>query len=156
TYRERHAVRPAGPGDCAAAARFYHRRAEGAACSMARDERRWANLCSDPQLRVLVHGARELGGYAVTTETRDAYGGRVLKVLDMAAGSPESWRALLGHLSQFSGESVEWLASATDLAASGLLRSPAPLREGYKPRGIATVRPMFQFRVVDVEEALRA
>jgi hypothetical protein len=26
----------------------------------------------------------------------------------------------------------------------------APLREGYKPRGIATVPPMFQFRVIDV------
>jgi predicted acetyltransferase len=30
------------------------------------------------------------------------------------------------------------------------------LREGHKPRGIATVRPMFQFRVIDVLEAMKA
>jgi predicted acetyltransferase len=32
----------------------------------------------------------------------------------------------------------------------------APLREGYKPRGIATVRPMFQFRVIDLLQAIKA
>jgi hypothetical protein len=123
---------------------------------MARDERRWAALCSDAALQAWVHGDGEIDGYALSTEARDSYGGRVLRVLDLAAGSPRAWRALLGRLSQFSGESVEWDASAADLAASGLLRSPAPLREGYKPRGIATVRPMFQFRVIDAGGALDA
>jgi len=155
-YEERRSVRRAEPEDVPALACFYAARALHSACSMARDEARWAAVRSTPGLQVAVHGEGEVDGFAVTAEERDAYGGRVLRVLDLAAGSRTAWRALLGHLSQFNGESVEWLASAADLSESGLLRTPAPLREGFKPRGIATVRPMFQARVVDVAAALQA
>jgi predicted acetyltransferase len=155
-YAERRECRTAEPGECAALARFYAERARQSICVMARDERRWTSICTDSDLRVLVHGRPEIDGYAVLAEGRDSYGGRVLRVVDLAADSLPAWRALLGHLSQFPGESIEWFTTSADLLASGVLRSTAPLREGYKPRGIATMRPMFQFRVVDVEEALRA
>jgi predicted acetyltransferase len=134
TYGERRDCRPARPADCGALARFYAGRTAAGACALARDLRRWTDV--------------------VATETRDSYGGRVLKVLDMAADTPPAWRALVGHLSQAAVDSIEWCASMQDLCASGLMRSPAPLREGFKPRGIVTVRPMFQFRVVDVEAAM--
>ena len=155
-YAEHRECRVAGAADVLPLARFYEERGRHSACGMVRDERRWASLCADPELRVIVHGHSRLDGYAVTTEGRDSYGGRVLRVLDLTATSPRAWRALLGHLAQAPVESVEWLTCADDLTASGLLRSPAPLREGFKPRGIATVRPMFQFRVVDLESAVRS
>lgn len=155
-YSERRDCRVTSPADLPHLSRFYSDRIRASACSMARDLERWKKLDQDTELKTLVVGAGPIGGYALVSEGRDNYGGRILRVLDMDAEGPAAWRALLGHLSQFNGESVEWHARSTDLAASGLLRSPAPLREGYKPRGIATVRPMFQLRVIDVEAAVAA
>lgn len=153
-YAEERDARPAEMDDSEALARFYEQRAP--ACSICRGEARWREILSDPRLNVVVAGGAGIQGYAVTTEGRDNYGGPVLQILDMTAGDPPAWRALLGRLSKAPVESLEWFASETDLAASGLMRSAAPLREGFKPRGIATIRPMFQFRVVDVEQALQA
>jgi len=153
-YRERAQRRTADASLCGELARFYSRRAEQGVCSLAREEARWRALCADRGIRTLTCGDGALEGYALTTEAPDAYGGRVLRVLEMSASTPRAWRALLGSLSQYGGESVEWHASSVDLAASGILHSPAPLREGFKPRAIVNVRPMFQFRVVDLGAAL--
>lgn len=155
-YAEGRDARPAALEDSDALARFYAQRGPASACCICRDDARWREILSDPRLSVIVVGESALRGYAVTMEARDHYGGPVLQVMDMTAGDPAAWRALLGRLSQAAVESLEWFASETDLAESGLMRSPAPLREGFKPRGIATIRPMFQFRVVDVEQALQA
>jgi predicted acetyltransferase len=160
-YAERRECRRGRPDEGAALARFYRERSSQSVCSMARDERRWNALCGDPAIQAVIHEApghegTGIDGYVLLAESRDSYGGRVLRVLDLAADGARAWRALVGYLSQAPVESVEWYASAADLAASRLMHSPAPLREGFKPRGIVTVRPMFQFRVVDVEAALRA
>lgn len=155
-YQEQEECRAASPTDVAALALLDHDRARARACTLDRGERRWREICGQRDLRVLVHSASPIDGYAVTAEGRDAYGGGVLRVLDLAAATPRAWRGLLGSLAAAPVESVEWYASAEDLASSGLMRSPAPLREGFKPRGIVTVRPMFQLRVVDVSAALRA
>ncbi len=154
-FQERVLCRRATEADAPRLESFFREATRSFACSLARPAERWKVLCQDPALRVTVWENRSLAGVAVTEETRDSYGGRVVRVLDMAAAHREAWRGLVGHLSQFQGESMEWLASTTALAASGLLRTPAPLREGFKPRGIATVRPMFQFRIVDLAGALR-
>jgi predicted acetyltransferase len=137
-------------------ARFSNRRSHQLACTLARNADRWSQLCADPNLRVTLHGASGVEGYAITADSRDSYGGKMLRVLDLAAITPQAWRALVGSLTESAAESVEWLASPADLAASGVMRSPAPLREGFKPRSIATVRPQFQCRVVDLPGALRA
>lgn len=155
-FVDRARCRKAGPEDAPALNRYYQSRSAGACCTLARDERRWAALCADPAYTVVLHANPEVSGFAVLADARDRYGGRILKVLDLSAAEQPAWRALLGYLSQTGVESIEWLACGEELIASGLLRSPAPLREGFKPRGIATVRPMFQFRVVDLEGALRA
>jgi predicted acetyltransferase len=105
-------------------------------------------------MATFVAGRDEIEGYTVTREERDSYGGRLLRVLEMGALNRRAWRTLLGVLGQFEGEAVEWHACSTLLQESGLLRSPAPLREGYKPRGIVTVRPMFQVRLVNLRAAL--
>jgi predicted acetyltransferase len=154
-YAERSRCRPAAADDDAALARFHSRRLGSLACGLTRSAERWRELRMEPSLSIVVCREAEVEGCLVTTEARDAYGGKVLRVLEMAADTPRGWRALLGTLSQFGGESVEWLAAASDIAASGILRSPAPLREGFKPRGIVTVRPMFQLRIVDLKAALR-
>ena len=154
-YSEHRLSRSATCSDASLLADFSTRRCSALACALPRTRERWDALCRDPQVSVTVCGDDDLQGYLITTESRDAYGGRVLKVLDLTAVSPFGWRCLLGKLSRAQVESIEWSASHTDLEASGLLRSTAPLREGFKPRAIVTVRPMFQFRVVDVERALR-
>jgi predicted acetyltransferase len=155
-YGERVDCRTASTADAAALARLYETHAGGSTCTMSRDAQRWARICSDPALRVMLIGEDEIAGYAITREDRDSYGGRVLQVLGLCAASRAAWRGLLGCLSQVQAESVEWFASARSLSESGLMHSPAPLREGFKPRAIVNVRPMFQFRVVDVPGALRA
>lgn len=155
-FAERAGCRPATPADAKELARFSERRALDVACTLARGVERWSTLCADPDLRVTLHGEGAVDGYAITTDTRDSYGGRVLRVLDLAALTPRSWRALVGFLAESAAESVEWLTAPADLTASGVLRSPAPLREGFKPRSITTVRPQFQCRVVDLPGALRA
>jgi predicted acetyltransferase len=155
-YLEREGCRVAAPADAGRLARFQKASLSRATCAVERDTARWTDLCQDPRYKIVVHENGVLGGYAVLDETRDSYGGRVVRVLDLVAENPAGWRGLLGHLSQLPVESVEWYASAAALASSGLMRSPAPLREGFKPRGIATIRPMFQFRVVDLESALRS
>lgn len=155
-YAEYRLARPAGATDAAALAAFSSRRALGLACALPRDAKRWTTLCSDPNVRVTVCGDDEIEGFLISAEGRDSYGGRVLRVLELTAGTTNGWRSLLGELARVSAESIEWNASDADLRDSGLMRSTAPLREGFKPRAIVTVRPMFQFRVVDVAGALRA
>lgn len=154
-YNDAQGCRRAGPGDTAVLARLHTARTAGSGCALVRTEDRWRQIASDPDLQVIVFGTARAEGYLVAQDTRDSYGGRLLRVVDLAAETQAAWRGLLGWLSRGSAESIEWYASCTDLTASGLMRSPAPLREGFKPRGIATVRPMFQFRVVDVAGALQ-
>lgn len=156
-FAERQRCRSAEPGDLEALAALDRARAWNRTFSLMRDRSRWEEIEHDPTRTVtLFPGPTWIEGYMVRMETRDHYGGRVLRLLDLAAGTTAAWRGLLGCLSQSPVESIEWCASATDLGVSGLLRSPAPLREGFKPRAIATVRPFFQFRVVHLEAALRA
>jgi predicted acetyltransferase len=153
-FVERSLCRPATEADLPELSELYERRARRSGCAMARSPRRWEQICSAPQHSVLVATDGPVEGYAVLEEARDSYGGKVMKVLDLSAETSRAWRGLLGYLSQSPVESVEWLACANELASSGLLRSTAPLREGFKPRGIATVRPLFQLRVVDLEGTL--
>jgi predicted acetyltransferase len=155
-FTERSGARRATPGDVPALTEFSRQRALRSTCSLAYSRERWHALSNDPALSVFVCGADTIDGVVVTAEGRDSYGGRLLRVQDLAANSQWAWRCLLGHLSQTTAESVEWNASPDALHQSRLLRSPAPLREGFRPRAIATVRPMFQLRVVDVAAALRA
>lgn len=155
-YAERRLTRLATPTDLPALLEFHARQARERVCSLARHPLHWQALLSDPRVRVTLFGLEEVEGYMVTEETRDAYGGRVLRVLELVAASRPAWRGLLGTLTQGPAESIEWNASAEDLQLSGLLRSAAPLREGFKPRAIVTVRPMFQIRVTNVAAALQA
>lgn len=154
-FTDHRGCRRAQPEDVPDLARLYDSRIATAGCSLVRPSTRWRRLLSDPSLQVIVAGAPGIEGYLIAQDTRDTYGGRLLKIVDLLASGPAAWRALLGWLARYPAESIEWFASCTELAESRLLRSPAPLREGFKPRGIATVRPMFQFRVVDVPAVLR-
>lgn len=155
-YAERRHCRPAVEADAASLAEFHARVTGRGACALHRDQPRWRSWLADEHLQVIRCGGDALTGYAVATETRDAYGGRILRVLDLEAADATAWRSILGYLSQTPAESIEWLTRSGDLHASGLMRTPAPLREGFKPRGIATIRPLFQLRVVHLEEALRS
>jgi predicted acetyltransferase len=156
-FRERELCRRATPADTNALAAFDARRARSTSCFLHRSPERWSLLLNAPDLEVnVVPCATGLCGYSVTAEGRDNYGGRIVRVLDLAATERKGWRALLGYAARSGAESIEWNACAEDVAASGLLTSVAPLREGFKPRSIVTVRPMFQFRVVCLESALRA
>ncbi len=156
-YSEAAHVRVAGPADAGALTHCWQRVAQEYACTLGRQPDRWRTVLADPMHRVMVApGEKGVSGFAVLDETRDSYGGRLLRVLDLGATDRRAWRALIGHLASLPVEGIEWLASASALAASGLLRSPAPLREGFKPRGIATVRPMWQLRVLDARRALEA
>ncbi len=157
SFREREHCRRATPADANALAAFDARRARSTSCFLHRSPERWSVLLSDPGLEVnVVPCSSGICGYAVTEEGRDNYGGRIVRVLDLAANERAGWRALLGYAARSGAESIEWNAAADDVAASGLLASVAPLREGFKPRSIVTVRPMFQFRIVCLESALRA
>jgi predicted N-acetyltransferase YhbS len=155
-FSDRDACRPAAPADPPALAALHRRLAGASGFSLTRDEGRWARVCADPGLQTIVHcdAAGEIDAYLVTAEARDAYGGLMLRVLDIGAETEPGWRGLLGRLAAFPGECIDWMASATELSASGLLRSAAPLREAYKPRAIVNIRPMLQFRVIDVAEAV--
>lgn len=155
-FGERSACRPATAADADALASLYARRVKDRSCSMERDPGRWTAICTDARYQTHVFGRDGvLEGFAVVEETKDSYGGRLVRVLDLCGESAPAWRGLLGYLSQASAESVEWLACAGELAASGLLRSAAPLREGFKPRGIATIRPQFQIRITDLPRTLK-
>ena len=154
-FAERQHLRRATPADAAALTEFSRQRAIRSVCTLAYSRERWQHLCSNPSLSVSFCGNGTIEGLLVTAEDRDSYGGRITRVLDLAATSAWGWRCLLGHLSQSPVESVEWNASSDALQQSRLLRSAAPLREGFKPRAIATVRPMVQLRVVDLAASLR-
>jgi predicted acetyltransferase len=155
-YAERRHARQATPDDVDALLTFSARRARERVCTLTRHVQQWQALVQDPRVRLTLCGNGDLEGYLVTEEGRDSYGGRILKVLELAASTRGAWRCLLGTLAQLPVESIEWNASADDLQASGLLRSGAPLREGFKPRSIVTVRPMFQVRITNVAAALQA
>ncbi len=156
SFAEHCHVRPATPADIASLDAIYCEASRRKACALVRSTERWAELVGGDAFHTVVFDRDAPAGYGVLRDSEDQYGGRLLVVEELSFLSAEARRGMIGHLSRYSGEAIEWCAPPTDLAESGVLRSVAPLREGYKPRGIATVRPMFQFRVVDVLAALKA
>jgi predicted acetyltransferase len=125
-------------------------------CALVRSPERWAHFLSNNGTRSVVFERDGVGGYLLCKEEIDSHGLQVLRVHEIVSSGPDSSRGLIGYLARFNGDTVEWSTTVTDLAGMGLLCSVAPLREGHKPRGIATARPMFQFRVVDVLEAMKS
>jgi predicted acetyltransferase len=154
-FNERRYCRPAEPGDLPAFATLYAQHNSIRSCGLVRDEERWQSLLGNGN-RALVFDCDGPDGYMIYGEEIDAHGLKVLRVKELVAGSPESRRGLVGFLAAFDGDTVEWSTTPSDLWTLGLMCPVAPLREGYKPRASATVRPMFQFRVIDVLQAIKA
>jgi predicted acetyltransferase len=154
-FAERRHCREATLEDLPACATLYAQHSSIRSCGLVRDEARWRGLLTNGS-HALIYERESPEGYVIYSEEIDAHGLKVLRVKELVAGSPESGRGLIGLLAAFDGDTIEWSTTPTDLWALGLMCPVAPLREGYKPRGIATVRPMFQFRVIDVLQAVKA
>lgn len=156
SFGEHQWCRIAAPGDIPRLAELYTETCRRRSCALSRSGARWLELMGPAGFQVVVYDREGTAGYMVLRDSLDHYGGRLLALEELCAETAEARRGLIGYLARYTGEAIEWCASATDLTESGMLRSVAPLREGFKPRGIATIRPMFQFRVVDLLGALRA
>jgi predicted acetyltransferase len=154
-FGERRHCREARGEDLSACATLYAQHNSIRSCGLVRDEERWRHLL-DNGCHTLVYDRQSPEGYLIYSEEIDAHSLKVLRVKELVAGSPESGRGLIGFLAGFDGDTVEWSTTSADLWSLGLMCPVAPLREGYKPRGIATVRPMFQFRVIDLLQAIKA
>jgi predicted acetyltransferase len=154
-FGERRYCREAGLDDLQSLATLYTQHSSVSSCGLVRDEERWRRLLTNGN-HTFVYDRQGPEGYLICSEEVDSHGLKVLRVKELIAASPESGRGLVGHLASFDGDTVEWSTTSADLWALGLMCPVAPLREGYKPRGIATVRPMFQFRVIDVLQAIKA
>jgi predicted acetyltransferase len=154
-FSERTHCREAGPDDHLAFGSLYAQHNSIRSCGLVRDEERWQRLLGNGS-RALIYDRLAPDGYLIYSEEIDTHGLKVLRVKELVANSPESGRGLVGFLAGFDGDTVEWSTTPADLWALGLMCPVAPLREGYKPRGIATVRPMFQFRVIDLLPAIKA
>ncbi|MBI3909872.1 MAG: GNAT family N-acetyltransferase [Armatimonadetes bacterium] len=155
-FEEARWCRPAGLADVDTLQRLFESRSAVCACTPERSASLWQKLLAQPDRRAILFENEAPAGYLLATETLDRYGAPVTRVHELLAVHEEARRGLLGWLARCTSESIEWSASTTDLMQSGLLHSPALLREGFRPRVIVTVRPMFQFRVVDLTAALRA
>jgi predicted acetyltransferase len=155
-FSELRHCRAAALGDLPRLAALYETACRRRSCALVRSGERWRELLGELGFQVIVFDRDGVTGYLIARDGLDQYGGRLLAVEELAAESAVARRGLVGHLARYGGEAIEWCASPDELVETGVLRSVAPLREGYKPRGIATVRPMFQFRVVDVLAALKA
>jgi len=156
-FGERQHCRSAnGDGDLVLIGQLYERHSQIRSCALVRSPERWAKLLNGNGKKAVLYDRGDARGYLVYSDEIDYHGARVLRVQELVSTDPESARGLVGYLASFEGDTVEWSTTAADLSAVGLLSTVAPLREGYKPRGIATVRPMFQFRVVDVLNAVKA
>ena len=156
SYVESRACRPGTPEDISQLARVYDRRSRRRACSLVREEKRWAHWMNGGGYQVVVYDSGNVHGYVIAREAPDSYHGHVLQIMELEAEHVAARRGLLGYLSRCQADSIEWYAAVSDVEESGLMRTPAPLREGFRPRGIATIRPMFQFRVVHLTNALKA
>jgi len=154
-FSERRYCREARVDDLPACATLYAQHTSIRSCGLVRDEERWRHLLANGS-RTRVYDRQSPEGYLIYSEEIDAHGQKVLRVMELVAGSPESGRGLIGFLAASDGDNVEWSTTPADLWALGLMCPVAPLREGYMPRGIATVRPMFQFRVIDLLQAIKA
>lgn len=154
-FGERRYCRATGPDDLPALAVLYGQHNSIRSCGLVRNEACWRRLLSNGH-RALVYDRQGADGYLIYSEEIDAHGLKVLRVKELVHGSPESGRGLVGFLAAFDGDTVEWSTTSSDLWSLGLMCPVAPLREGYKPRASATVRPMFQFRVIDLLQAIKA
>jgi predicted acetyltransferase len=154
-FSERRHCRPARADDLPAFATLYSQHSTIRSCGLIRDEARWRRLVGSGT-QALVYDRQGPDGYMLYGEEIDSHGLKVLRVKELVAASPESGRGLVGFLAAFEGDTVEWSTTPSDLWSLGLMCPVAPLREGYKPRASATVRPMFQFRVIDLLQAIKA
>jgi predicted acetyltransferase len=154
-FGERRHCRDVSLDDLSACATLYTQHSSIRSCGLVRDEDRWRGLLTNGT-HALIYDRESPEGYLLYSVEIDAHGLKVLRVKELVAGSPESGRGLIGFLAEFDGDTIEWSTTPADLWALGLMCPVAPLREGYKPRGIATVRPMFQFRVIDLVQAVKA
>jgi predicted acetyltransferase len=156
-FRERDHCRPVElSSDLPLITQLYERHCQIRSCGLVRPPERWASLLNGNGKRAVLYDHGGTRGYLIYSDEVDSHGLRVRRVQELVSTGPESARGLVGHVAAFDGDTVEWSTTVSDLAAVGLLATVAPLREGYKPRTIATVRPMFQFRVVDALEAVKA
>ena len=155
-FAEANRCRAATVADLPALERLYQERSAICACALERPPQRWQALLASPEYRIVVFERSTPAGYLIVSETLDRYGAPQTRVHEFLAIGEEARRGLLGWLARCRSESLEWCASPGDLVRSGLLASPAPLIEGFRPRIIATVRPMFQIRIVHLPLALRA
>lgn len=156
-FREREHCRPIRiDSDLKLITQLYERHCQIRSCGLVRSPARWVQLLNGNGKHGVIYERGEARGYLIYSDEIDYHGLRVFRVQELVANGPESARGLVGYMATFDGESIEWSTTVSDLAAVGLLATVAPLREGFKPRGIATVRPMFQFRVVDVLSAVKA
>jgi predicted acetyltransferase len=155
-FSEHRWCRPATREDVADLVRIYTEVSRRRSCALVRSEARWLEILNSDLFQIVVYDRVDPAGYLIVRDGLDHYGGKLLAVEELSAESSEARRGMIGYLARYTGEAIEWCASSADLTESGVMRSVAPLREGFKPRGIATVRPMFQFRVVDLLMALRA
>jgi predicted acetyltransferase len=156
-FRERERCRPIQlEGDLKLIGQLYERHCQIRSCNLVRPPERWTQLLNGNGKQGVLYENGDARGYLIFSDEIDYHGLRVFRVQELVSNGPESARALVGYMAGFDGESVEWSATISDLASVGLLAPAAPLREGFKPRGIATVRPQFQFRVVDLLDAVKA
>src|SRR5262249_35571579 len=130
-FGEHRWCRAAQPEDIPRLREIYDQSCRGRSCALVRSESRWREIVGSDAFQVLVYDRTGTAGYLVLRDSEDHYGGRLLAVEEMSADSSEARRGLLGYLARYSGEAIEWYTSATDLTESGVLRSVAPLREGY-------------------------
>lgn len=156
-FREREQCRPIQlNGDLKLLGQLYERHCQIRSCGILRSPERWSELLTGNGKSAVLYEIGEARGYLIYSDEIDYHGLRVFRVQELVSNGPESTRALVGFMAGYDGESIEWSATISDLASVGLLTPAAPLREGFKPRGIATVRPQFQFRVVDLLNAVKA
>jgi predicted acetyltransferase len=155
-FAESRHCRLASKDDLSQVQELYENYCSIRSCALVRPPERWEHFLANNGTRSVVFDHDAISGYLLCKEEIDSHGLRVLRVHEIVSSGPDSSRGLIGYLGRFQGDTVEWSTTVTDLAGMGLLCSVAPLREGHKPRGIATARPMFQFRVVDVLEAMKS
>lgn len=156
-YGESSRVRPFDEGDLSALMRLYESYYSSRVGPFVRDEMHWKRHILPRAEKVLVYDCDGIQGYLLATQSEEDSETHY-RVYEIVVASEEARRGLVGFLAGTAGEAsrVTITSSEYDLRALGLLSPRAHWEEGYDPRAEIRIVPQFQFRIIDLEEALKA
>lgn len=154
-YSEAWHVRPFRDDDLPDVMRLYHEHYRDMSGPFVRDEAHWRRHILPRAAEKSVFDSGGVQGYLLGKRVEEEEENRY-RIHEMIASTDDARRGLVGFLAKNAdADRIVFASSRLDLESLGLLSPRGQWEEGYDPRAEIKTAPDFQFRIIDLREALK-